>query len=66
MLGFLILNQPIKIIMNGIAKTYETPYCTSMELNCEGSFCLISSKGGLYDVDHDGFVGGSYNGPWDE
>ena len=65
MLGFLILNQPIKIIMNGIAKTYETPYCTSMELNCEGSFCLVNSPGGLFDLEHDDFVGSDYEDGWD-
>lgn len=59
--------------MNGIAPlgegkslygTYVAPECTTMELNCEGSF-LITSMGGLYNVGHDGYVGEDYTGGWD-
>lgn len=59
--------------MNGIAPlcegkslygTYVAPECTTMELNCEGSF-LITSMGGLNNVGHDGFIGEDYIGGWD-
>ena len=47
------------------SKAYEAPVCTAMDLNCEGSFCLISSNGNLFDVDLDGYVGSDYTGGWD-
>lgn len=59
--------------MNGIAPlgegkslygTYVAPECRTMELNCEGSFCLISSNG-ILDVNHDGFVGEDCSNGWD-
>ena len=51
--------------MSGIAKNYVAPECTTTELDCEGSFCLISSNGNLFDVDHDGYIGSDYTGGWD-
>ena len=50
--------------MSGIAKNYVAPECTTTELDCEGSFCLISSNG-ILDVDHDGFVGEDCSNGWD-
>ena len=60
--------------MNGIAalkkggsfcKTYVAPDCMVMELNCEESFCLVTSNGGFIDVEHGGYVGSDYIGGWD-
>ena len=47
-------------------RTYVAPVCTTVELNCESSFCLVSSGANLGDVNHNGFTpGDSFNG-WDD
>ena len=44
---------------------YEAPMCTVMDLNCEGSFCFVTSPGEFGSVKHDGFVGSDdYDGDW--
>lgn len=48
-----------------LSEAYVAPSCSSMELNCEGSFCLVNSRGGLLEVKHDDFVGSDYTGGWD-
>ena len=47
------------------SKAYEAPVCTAMDLNCEGSFCLVTSSGEFGSVNHNGFVGSDdYDGDW--
>lgn len=47
------------------SKAYEAPVCTAMDLNCEGSFCLLTSSGEFGGVKHDRFVGSDdYDEDW--